>query len=132
MHPSEAIYRTVYGAVSHMLGHSSTDKKLYETAPDSGAKYPFVWLDNERTPFIPNNDLMGTYTISIRLYGTLRDRGELNRMNALIHDGLKRLTSGFGYAISLRTYETNTIKENDNGTALLHLTTEASFYWNKS
>lgn len=131
MHPSEAIYRTVYGAISHMLGHSSTDKKLYETVPDSSAKYPFVWLDNERTPFIPNNDLMGTYTINIRLYGKLSDRKELNRMNALIHDGLLKVRSAFGYSLALRTYNTQTIKENDNGTPLLHLTTEASFYWNK-
>ena len=131
MNPSEAIYRAIYGTIATVIQHSEGNKRMYEYAPDSSAKYPFVWLDYERLPIIPNNDLMGTYTINIRLYGKLSDRKELNRMNALIHDGLLKVRSAFGYSLALRTYNTQTIKENDNGTPLLHLTTEASFYWNK-
>lgn len=127
MPPSEALYRTIYNEVEQAIAPYS----VYEFSPDEGTKYPFAWLDYERTPLSSNNDLMGEYHISIRLYGLLSDRSRLNEMNGKIHGSLLRLRNAYQYRLSLRTYDTTTLKENDNGTLLLHLTTKASFYWNE-
>lgn len=127
MPPQEALYRTVYQTIQETIA----PVPIYEYAPDETAKYPFVWLGYDRTPFDPNSDLMGSYRLQIRIYGMLTDRQRLNEINARIYDQLLELRTAYNYRMNLRTYNTEHIKENDKGTPLLHLSTEASFYWNK-
>lgn len=127
MSPSDLMYRTVYGTIQEVI----KPYEIYESVPDASAKYPFVWLDYERVPIRTNNDLLGGYTINIRLYGTSRQRSLLNEINGVIYDALNNIRQAGNYHMSLGRFETNINKENDQGTALLHFSSNAEFSWNK-
>ncbi len=97
MSPSDLMYRTVYGTIQEVI----KPYEIYESAPDASAKYPFVWLDYERVPIRTNNDLLGGYTINIRLYGTNRQRSLLNEMNGFLYYALNNILHPFNYHMSI-------------------------------
>lgn len=124
MTPNNAVFRDMY-----IICQQYAD--VYEYAPDSHAKYPFIWLDNDRLDEQMNNDLIGSATHTIRIYGRLTDRKALDDIATNIHNDLRRLKGSFGYSLNLTSFSMQTIKENSNGTPLLHYSVDVSFLYNK-
>lgn len=124
MTPNNAVFRDVY-----IICQQYAD--VYEYAPDSHAKYPFIWLDSDRLDEQMNNDLIGSTTQTIRLYGRLTDRPLLDEYISKIRNDLYKMKGSFNYTTRVTAFSVRTMKENSNGTPLLHYSVDVSFLYNK-
>jgi hypothetical protein len=109
------------------MAHGDT----YDYVPDAHAKYPFIWLDSELQDEGGSKDLIGTVTQQMRIYGRLTDRNKIDSLTTLIRNDLVNARDAFDYSIRLTGFEIDPIKENDNGTPLLHYSVMATFQYNK-
>ena len=109
----------------------TTHGATYDHVPDPHTKYPFIWLDSELQDEGGSKDLIGTVNKQVRVYGLLTDRNKVDRIASGIRNDLLKAKDAFNYSIQLRSFSINEIKENDNGTALLHYSISMTFQYNK-
>lgn len=124
MTPSNAVFRKLYMIC---MTHGAT----YDHVPDAHTKYPFIWLDSELQDEGGSKDLIGTVSKQVRVYGRLTDRNRIDRIASGIRNDLYRASEAFDYSIRLTDFSLTPIKENDNGTPLLHYSIMATFQYNK-
>lgn len=124
MTPSNAVFRRLYMVC---MTHGDT----YDYVPNSQAKYPFIWLDSETQSEGGSKDLVGTVNKQVRVYGLLTDRNKIDGIASGIRNDLLKVRDAFDYSIQLREFVIDEIKENDNGTVLLHYSINMTFQYNK-
>lgn len=124
MTPTNAVFRRLFMVC---MNHGDT----YDYVPDSSERYPFIWIDSERQERTPNTELNGVTTQTVRIYGLLTDRNKIDSIATSIHDELLTVKDAFSYAINLESCEITPIKENADGTRLLHYVLDMDFRYNK-
>ena len=124
MTPNFALFRKLFQACE-ALGPT------YDYVPEADEKYPFIWLDAQTDTGRINNDVLGTASQTIRLYGLRKHRGQLDAWTAQLRDGCWTVRDAFGYRMSVSEFNVRVLSDYADSTPLLHYHIDVAFNYNK-
>lgn len=124
MTPATAIYRAIYGLCAEIVD-------TYDHIPNAQAKYPFAVLTDQSQQDMANNDLLGRYELTLRLYSTVRQREQLDDITSELRDRLIFLDQAHQYSLAFDGFHLRELQENQEGQPLIHRILTINFNYNK-
>lgn len=126
MTPSFAIFRVVYAAALGLYPEG-----VYDYLPDLSTEYPFIHIPQASHFKQINSDLVGSVPQQIDIYGTRRQRADVDKMAAKLHDTLIRLEDAYHYNISLADYTERVLLDTSTSQPLIHYVIEIIYRYTR-
>lgn len=128
MTPGNSVFRGIYKLCKDI--HPNTTDYIDGTEEEM-RQLPVVYVGELSMSDSSNKDLIGTVNQTIHIYGTLRQRQELDVLVGRIRNEIIRGIPEYNYGLSSPKVNIRTLGDNSMGQTLLHIVMECSVVYNK-
>ena len=123
--PQQALFDAIY--VECRALHQDT----FEYLPSFDQKYPFIHIGQNINTEISNNDLIGSISQTINIWGTKKQVAKIDELVIKVRDNLTRIKDVFGYSMYLSNINIQKINDNTTTELLIHIVMECDFNYIK-
>lgn len=124
MTPNHELFRLIYQM-------AEAREKTFDSLPEAGTQYPFIYIGENNALESPNNDLFGEVGQTVHIYAERTQRGILDDITAYLETNVKNISGKWEYHLQHTSTNKQIIPDNTDVRPLLHVVLDVSFTYTK-